>query len=126
MVEPYETNNDDSNAGPDDYNQERAKDNKTDGNNKNENQKNKIRCYRIAEQIHQKEDIFVDQYHTPYAFAKINDHMEVLDLYSLRFQHWVYRKLIWHDGDGRAILPEAADVARVLDYLKAHAVRTHK
>jgi hypothetical protein len=47
--------------------------------------------------------------------------MEVLDLYSLRFQHWVYRKLIWYDDDGRAILPEPTDVTRVLDYLKAHA-----
>ena len=46
--------------------------------------------------------------------------MEVLDLYSLRFQDWVYRKLIWYDG-GQAILPEPADVTRVLDYLKAHA-----
>jgi hypothetical protein len=44
--------------------------------------------------------------------------MEVLDLYSLRFQDWVYRKLIWYDG-GQAILPEPADVTRVLDYLKS-------
>jgi hypothetical protein len=74
-----------------------------------------------TEQIHEKEDIFVDQYHAPHALVNINDHMEVLDLYSLRFQHWVYRKLIWYDDDGQAILPEPTDVTRILDYLKAHA-----
>jgi hypothetical protein len=114
MVDSYETD-DDNNTWPNDYNE------RTSNDKKKENQKNKIRLYRIAEQIHQKEDIFVDQYHTPYAFVKINDHMEVLDLYSLRFQHWVYRRLIWYDDSGQAILPEPADVTRVLDYLKAHA-----
>jgi hypothetical protein len=86
----------------------------------NERQKLKVRLYHIAEQIHQKEDIFVDQYHVPYAFVKIHDHMEVLDLYSLRFQHWVYKKCILYI-DGRTILPEPTDITRVLDYLKAHA-----
>jgi hypothetical protein len=117
MVEPYETTDNDN---TDDDNEETTNDHQSGNNNKKENQKNKIRLYRIAEQIHQKEDIFVDQYHAPYAFVKINDHMEVLDLYSLRFQHWVYRKLISY-FDGRAILPEPTDVTRVLDYLKAHA-----
>jgi hypothetical protein len=121
MVEPYQTDDDNNSTRPDDDNEGTTNNDQTNNNKKNENQKNKIRLYRIAEQIHQKEDIFVDQYHTPYAFVKINDHMEVLDLYSLRFQHWVYRKLIWYDDDGRAILPEPTDVTRVLDYLKAHA-----
>jgi hypothetical protein len=115
MVEPYET--DDDNRRNDN---EETNDDQSDDHNKKENQ-NKIRLYRIAKQIHEKEDMFVDQYHTPYAFVKINDHMEVLDVYSLRFQHWVYRKLIWYDNGGRAILPEPADVTRILDYLKAHA-----
>jgi len=120
MVEPYETD-DDNNSRPDDDKEEEATNYDTAGNNiKNENQKNKIRLYRLAEQIHQKEDIFVDQYHTPYACVKVNDHTEVLDVYSLRFQHWVYRRLIWYEN-GRAILPEPTDVTRVLDYLKAHA-----
>jgi hypothetical protein len=120
MVEPYETD-DDNNTRPDDDNEEETTNYDRAGNNtKNENQKNKVRLYRMAEQIHQKEDIFVDQYHTPYAFVKVNDHTEVLYVYSLRFQHWVYRRLIWYDK-GRAILPEPTDVTRVLDYLKAHA-----
>jgi hypothetical protein len=45
--------------------------------------------------------------------------MEVLDLYSLRFQHWVYRKLIWY-FNGLAVLPEPAHITRALDYLKAY------
>jgi hypothetical protein len=106
--------------GKDQHHNQAGDNNDDSSSNNNERQKHKVRLYRIAEQIHQKEDIFVDQYHTPYAFVKIHDHMEVLDLYSLRFQHWVYRKLISY-FNGRAILPEPADVIRVLDYLKAHA-----
>ncbi|HET7285043.1 MAG TPA: hypothetical protein VFI70_10190 [Nitrososphaeraceae archaeon] len=121
MVEPYETGDDDDNTTRlDDDDEDTSNDDQDCNTTKKENKQNKIRLYRIAEQIHQKEDIFVDEYHTPYAFVKTNDHMEVLDLYSLRFQHWIYRKLIVY-FDGRAILPEPADVTRVLDYLKAHA-----
>jgi hypothetical protein len=111
MVEPYETGN----------NENRLDDNEktTDQTDKKENQ-NKIRLYRIARQIHDNEDMFVDQYHAPYAFVKVKDHMEVLDVYSLRFQHWVYRKLVWYDN-GRPMLPEPADVTRILDHLKAYA-----
>jgi Skp family chaperone for outer membrane proteins len=50
-----------------------AGDNDDNNSDNNERQKHKVRLYRIAEQIHQKEDIFVDQYRAPYAFVKIHD-----------------------------------------------------
>jgi hypothetical protein len=109
MVERYETDNirqDDEEI--------------TDQSEKKENQ-NKIRLYRTAQQIHENEDMFVDQYHAPYAFVKIKDHMELLDLYTLRFEHWVYRKLIRYNEYGRPILPSPVDVTTVLNYLKSYA-----
>jgi hypothetical protein len=51
----------------------------------------------------------------------IKDLSRRLDTFSGNCDTWVYRKLIWYDDCGQAILPEPADVTRVLDYLKARA-----
>jgi hypothetical protein len=112
MIKPYETDDDNRLDDNEETTNEQS--------NKKENQ-HKIRLYRVARQIHEREDIFVDQYQAPYAFVNIKDHMEVLDVFGLRFQHWVYRKLIWYDSYGRPMLPAPVDVTTVLDYLKSYA-----
>jgi hypothetical protein len=90
-----------------------------DNEEKKENQ-NRIKIYRVAKEIHDSENIFVDQYHTPYAFVKIKDHSETLDLDTKRFERWVYRRMIQYHN-GRPILPESKEVTAVLDYLKSMA-----
>jgi len=47
--------------------------------------------------------------------------MELLDLYSRRFQHWVYSNLISYDSFNHPILPSPIEVTTVLDYLRANA-----
>ena len=86
-----------------------------------EEKANKTKLYRVAKQIHEKEDIFKDQHNAPYAFVNVKDHREVLFLDSTRFERWVYRKLIWYDRYGQPVLPRPIDVETVLSYLKSMA-----
>ena len=82
---------------------------------------NKIKLHRVAQQIRESNEIFLDQYHEPYAWVQINAHMELLDLYTKRFEHWVYTNLISYDSFNHPILPSPIEVTTVLDYLRANA-----
>ncbi len=79
-----------------------------------------IKVYETAEQIKQHDTIFVDQFRNGWAFVNIKDHMELINLESQRFEHWVYRKLVI-PGSLSPILPKPVQVQTVLAYLKAHA-----
>lgn len=83
--------------------------------------KDNIKIYRVASQIRESETIFVDQFHAPWAFVRIKEHMELLNLNSQRFEYWVYRKLILQDPFGQPILPRPVQVQTVLNYIKSHA-----
>jgi hypothetical protein len=93
----------------------------SDNNGSKREDQNQIKMYKAAKEIQETNDIFVDQYHKPFAFVKIKDHMETIEVNSGRFERWVYRKLIHYNENGQAVLPDPKDVTRVLDYLKAFA-----
>jgi hypothetical protein len=97
-----------------------SSDKKPKSESKNKKETTKIKVYETAEEIKRHDIIFVDQFHNGWAFVNIKDHMELINLDSQRFEHWVYRKLVI-PSNSKPILPKPVEVQTVLAYLKAHA-----
>lgn len=88
---------------------------------KSKEKKDKIKIYQVANEIKETENIFIDQFHAPWAFVRIKEHMELLNLNAQRFEFWTYRKLILYNEFGQPILPKPVEVQTVLNYIKSHA-----
>jgi hypothetical protein len=62
-------------------------------------------------------ELFLDQFGTPYAAIKIDEHTEVLSLKSSRFKSWICR--VYYTSEHNALNSES--VTNVLNILKANA-----